>query len=645
MANTQGSITTGLGYTPPANTQGSITTALGYTPTNLGNTIELGTETTGNTDNVSEGSTNKYYTDARVNAAVGSLSVNVHSDSNINMNNEGDFVKIVGGQLVAGSSSVTVAFSEVTGSATSAQLPIIYKLYATTTTPAAGDTFGQLYVAQGIGSDGGGDEYTKLLLHMNNPGTSTFVDSSAYAHTVTVYGDAVGTSTAKFGSGAGYFDGTGDYLRISDTEDLNFGSGNWTIDYFVKLRSLSGQQVIMGTAVSTTYQAKFTFNVDEASYNDKFYMYWDSVANPTLLTTATYTTGIWYHLAWVRNGTSLKLYVDGIEAATATIAAGATLDLGNGGQPFIGQGVDGSPLNGVMDEIRISKGIARWTSNFTPPTAPYGNIHTQYSAKYDDPVNGNTVLEILTPGTTTTEPSYIYCNATTTVWGLGTNTSVTGTASGAYAGWSNRPIRVGGVDIGSTIKIKENVKDIKIKPDLLDAEGIAKSNYIANNKTTWIAANGVNYTTVINKAGTSSTIIVDTESMEADYNSYIELEWAADLNQDAYTENIQKIHEKGFWQMFDSVQPKSWNPIGNPSMRRKGFVVEEMPDVVWGEDRLSIDFGAIIAYMTLAQKTLKADTIFALSTLKELLTTGTVTQQKIGYCNDRLEVLEGIVSP
>ena len=84
------------------------------------NITKLGTPTT---DNISEGSTNKYYTDARVNAAVGSLSVNVHSDSNINMNNENDFVKIVGGQLVAGSSSVTVAFPEVTGSATSAQMP------------------------------------------------------------------------------------------------------------------------------------------------------------------------------------------------------------------------------------------------------------------------------------------------------------------------------------------------------------------------------------------------------------------------------------------------------------------------------------------------------------------------------------------
>lgn len=132
-ANVLGSITSALGFTPPANTSGSITTALGYTPTNLGNTIELGTETTGNTNNITEGSTNKYYTDARVNAAVGSLSVNTLSDTNITMSNENNFVKIVGGQLVAGSSSVTVAFSEVTGSATASQLPLISSMSGSAT--------------------------------------------------------------------------------------------------------------------------------------------------------------------------------------------------------------------------------------------------------------------------------------------------------------------------------------------------------------------------------------------------------------------------------------------------------------------------------------------------------------------------------
>jgi len=100
----------------------------------LGQTIELGTETSGNTDNITEGSTNKYYEDARVNAAVGSLSVNTHSDVNISMGNVGDFIKIgTGSVLVAGSSSVTTSFPEVSGSASAGQLPLISGLIGSAT--------------------------------------------------------------------------------------------------------------------------------------------------------------------------------------------------------------------------------------------------------------------------------------------------------------------------------------------------------------------------------------------------------------------------------------------------------------------------------------------------------------------------------
>jgi len=78
------------------------------------NVTKLGTPTT---DNISEGSTNKYYTDARVNIAVGSLSVNTCSDVNIAMN-ENDIVKISGGQLIAGSSSVIAAWADLSGNPT-----------------------------------------------------------------------------------------------------------------------------------------------------------------------------------------------------------------------------------------------------------------------------------------------------------------------------------------------------------------------------------------------------------------------------------------------------------------------------------------------------------------------------------------------
>ena len=148
LANTQGSITTTLGYTPPANTQGSITTALGYTPTNLGNTIELGTETTGNTDNVSEGSTNKYYTDARVNAAVGSLSVNALSDVIVSSPANGQFITYNGSEWINGTSSASVGFGAVTGIPTD---NANFKVEAGTSTVPVRDSSGNLFVSGVVG--------------------------------------------------------------------------------------------------------------------------------------------------------------------------------------------------------------------------------------------------------------------------------------------------------------------------------------------------------------------------------------------------------------------------------------------------------------------------------------------------------------
>jgi len=248
------------------------------------------------------------------------------------------------------------------------------------------------------------------------------------------------------------------------------------------------------------------------------------------------------------------------------------------------------------------------------------------------------VFSVQTPGTVTTQPSYIYCNATTTVFGAETNTAVTATST-AYSGWFAGAVRATAFNVASTEKIKENIKPIKIKPDLLDAEGMAKTNYIAGAKAAWIAAHQTEYEITVNPTGTGTVTYVDLPAMESDYSNQIEIQWASDLNQDTYTENIQKGYEKVFWQTFDSMVPKSWNPIGNPNVTERGFVVGDVPDVVKGRDGQSLNVMALIAYMTKADQSLKADTVFALSTLKELLTTGTVTQQKIDYCNDRLEVL------
>jgi len=76
------------------------------------------------------------------------------------------------------------------------------------------------------------DSYAKLLLHFDGDGKS-FVDSSQYNKSITVYGDTNQTSTqSKFAKSA-YFDADGDYLEIPYSDDLKFGTENFTIDFWV----------------------------------------------------------------------------------------------------------------------------------------------------------------------------------------------------------------------------------------------------------------------------------------------------------------------------------------------------------------------------------------------------------------------------
>lgn len=501
----------------------------------------------------------------------------------------------------------------------------VIRLTGTTTSPEAG-AYGQLYVQISSSGGSGVDEYTKLLLHMDNPGTSTFVDSSASAHTVTAVADAIGTTTAKFGSGGGYFDGTGDALAIPDSDDFALGD-TYTIEAWVYLTSTSG-----GVRwITGQYQDGNNYYSLGYSATQLFFQIvsgGSAIINNTWMTAL--PTNQWVHVMASGEANMHYLFVNGNSNGGLSDAD----DIPNmAGVLYIGNSATSNALVGYMDEFRVLKGFCAETGTFTVKSVPYITNHPQYAAKYIDPINGNTVFEILTPGTATTEASYIYNNATTTVWGLGTNTAITsGTASGYYAGWSNRPIRVTAVDIASTQKIKENIKPMHIKPEQLEAESKAKPVYIAEKKPAWFTANEVNYTYV----GSDTATYVDTAAMESDFAEYIELEWASDLNQNVHIEAVQKTQQKYFWELFDRIQPKSWNPIDDLRMTRKGLVVEDVPDEIKGADGQSIDQMAVVTYQTLALQDLKDSIVDIMQALKDLANTGTFTTQAI---NDRLEAM------
>ena len=218
------------------------------------------------------------------------------------------------------------------------------------------------------------DEYTKLLLHCNGADSSTsFPDSSDSNHSVTANGNAqVDTAQSKFGGASGLFDGTGDYLSVPDHADWTFGSGDFTIDFWLR-RNANGATYLLGQS-HTDYSAgsrAWEMNLDAS---DKLQsVVWVSGANPenqgTTLSNAITADNTWHHLAMVRYGNTLTQYIDGIADGTKDITGMSVQD---SAYPLYICSLSGlSPINGWIDEFRVSKGIARWTANFTPPTNAY----------------------------------------------------------------------------------------------------------------------------------------------------------------------------------------------------------------------------------------------------------------------------------
>ncbi len=224
------------------------------------------------------------------------------------------------------------------------------------------------YSSTSCSADEGNDSYTKLLLHMDDTGLT---DSSASAHAVTKNGDVARSATqSKFGGYSGYLDGAGDYLSILENDDWYFGSGDFTVDFWFMTTSPSTHQYIAtsgGLGSSNQNGWDILYHNTEGIRFD----FYDGTGHNVLHEAWTPTASVWYHIAVVRNGSSFKAYVDGSEIGDGGSDSAAIPD--SNLPLYIGRECCGTgySISGYVDEFRISKGIARWTGNFTPSTSAY----------------------------------------------------------------------------------------------------------------------------------------------------------------------------------------------------------------------------------------------------------------------------------
>tara|TARA_S200002703_G_scaffold27570_2_gene23581 strand:- start:143 stop:2704 length:2562 start_codon:yes stop_codon:yes gene_type:complete len=197
-------------------------------------------------------------------------------------------------------------------------------------------------------------------------------DGSTTGHAITVNGntktlpfapyDAQEYSAADHG-GSIVFDGSGDYLATAADSSLTVGTGQFTLECWFKVNADTQYTLLALMNGSTNVMNIFYYHTnDSIGIVDSGWVTGNtgSGTNHDII-----DLNIWHHLALVRDATNMKLYVNGVERHSAANSTNYNND-----RIWIGANQYGNNLSGNISDVRLVKGTAVYTSNFTPPTAP-----------------------------------------------------------------------------------------------------------------------------------------------------------------------------------------------------------------------------------------------------------------------------------
>lgn len=208
-----------------------------------------------------------------------------------------------------------------------------------------------------------------LLLHGDGTnGSTSIIDSSPSSKAVTAVGDArISTAQSMFSGSSIVFDGSGDYLVVVGSEtnpDFDFGTLNFTIEAWIMLAVNN----FFSLAAKRPAASPSGWQVSSGDFSARIGGIWRqsviSVPNPAINT--------WTHIALTRSGNSFRMFYNGLQVGSTYTQSGSLEQLTT--HPLrIGVAGGTSELfaNGFMNELRITKGVARYTANFNPPTTPF----------------------------------------------------------------------------------------------------------------------------------------------------------------------------------------------------------------------------------------------------------------------------------
>lgn len=234
------------------------------------------------------------------------------------------------------------------------------------------------------------DASTALSIHFEGADASTtFTDSSDSGHTPTANGDAqIDTDYKKFGSGSGLFDGTGDYVTYPDHANWFMGTDPFSVDFWANPSGFGLTDGFFGQYVDATHYAYLYY-----SDSTERFLFGINDGGTTVTVTSdivSFALGTWYHIAvirgWGGNANDWAICLNGTAIGTATDADpwpdfATTFNVGLSSTNY---------FNGHIDEFRVSKGVARWQSDFSDnlPVGPYKNIGRFWLVGATRPIQG-----------------------------------------------------------------------------------------------------------------------------------------------------------------------------------------------------------------------------------------------------------------
>jgi hypothetical protein len=296
---------------------------------------------------------------------------------------------------------------------------------------------------------------TSLLTNFTN---ASIFDNTGFNALETVGNAQIDTSVSKFGGASMEFDGTGDYLVVNSGPPLSpsfaFGSGNFTIEFWYNSNTVGAEHFLYDSRPASTNGAYCTIY---KSTGNVIIFY----ANTGIRITGTtaLAIGVWYYISVCRSAGLTKLFINGTQDGATY--ADTTVYLNGTNRPIIaasGSSLGATAVNGFMDELRVTNGVARYTSNFDIPylpdrafplnTQPYPlNTTLLLPGTGTDGAQNNTFLDSSTNNFTitrfgnTTQGSFSPFSRTAGEWGVfldgGASVGVANLQT-AFAGWGGR---------------------------------------------------------------------------------------------------------------------------------------------------------------------------------------------------------------